>query len=211
MLTEKYRPKSFDEVIGQDRAIKSLKRLDTLSGRAYWIAGPSGTGKTTIARIIAETIACKFCTLEMAAPDLDTEKIEQIEKITRYPSLGEKRGICIIINEAHGLRKGIIQRLLNLIEPPTLKPWVSWVFTTTTEGAELFEDIADGSPLMSRCLTVPMAKTGLADVFAKRAREIAQVENLNGKPESVYLKLVKESRNNFRSVLQAIEAGQLAE
>lgn len=209
MLTEKYRPKSFEEVIGQERAIKSLKRLDTLSGRAYWIAGPSGTGKTTIARIIAVEIADKINVIELDATALTLSELGGIEDNCRYYGFGARQGKAIIVNEAHGLRKDTVKRLLVTLE--RIPAHVAWIFTTTDDGNSLFQDGIDGFPLISRCFPVPMARTGLAEVFARRAREIAQVENLNGKPESVYLKLVKESRNNFRSVLQAIEAGQLAE
>ena len=55
-LHEQYRPHSWGEVVAQP---KILRQIDTLrrrglAGRAYWISGESGTGKTTIARLIAE-------------------------------------------------------------------------------------------------------------------------------------------------------------
>jgi hypothetical protein len=52
-LYETYRPKQWSEVVGQDKVIKQidLMRKRGLSGRAYWISGQSGTGKTTIARV----------------------------------------------------------------------------------------------------------------------------------------------------------------
>ena len=54
-LSDKYRPKSFAEVIGQDKAVTILKRLTSRAwgGRAYWLAGNSGTGKTTLAWVLA--------------------------------------------------------------------------------------------------------------------------------------------------------------
>ena len=50
-LFEEYRPKNWDEVVGQDRVLEKIKVLFNrgLSGRAYWLSGSSGTGKTTIA------------------------------------------------------------------------------------------------------------------------------------------------------------------
>ena len=59
MLTETYRPTTWADVIGQN---KIVKRIDTLrprglAGRAYWISGQTGTGKTTIARLIAAEVA----------------------------------------------------------------------------------------------------------------------------------------------------------
>ena len=54
-LFEKYRPRSFDDLIGQDKIKQRLELIHSrtgLAGRAYWIAGQSGTGKSTVARII---------------------------------------------------------------------------------------------------------------------------------------------------------------
>ena len=61
-LYEQYRPRTFDEVVGQDKAIGKVEALRKrgLAGRAYWISGQSGTGKTTIARLIAAEVASEW-------------------------------------------------------------------------------------------------------------------------------------------------------
>ena len=119
-----------------------------------------------------------------------------------------KHGRAFIINEAHGLRRDAIRQLLVLLE--RIPGHVVWVFTTTTDGQEsLFEDQIDASPLLSRCIVLELAKRGLAEAFAQRAQEIAQREGLDGRPIKAYLELVKQNRNNFRAVLQAIEAGEM--
>ena len=56
MLAEKYRPRTFDQIIGQERAIRTLKwNLDTETptGKVFLIFGPSGSGKTTLAECSA--------------------------------------------------------------------------------------------------------------------------------------------------------------
>lgn len=67
-LAEQYRPRQWAEVIGQDKAIKQLatirKRRGSLGGQAYFLSGSSGTGKTTIGRLIAAEVADEWATDE---------------------------------------------------------------------------------------------------------------------------------------------------
>ena len=64
-LHEQYRPQTWGEVIGQDRVLAKIQAVAKrgLSGRSFWIAGQSGTGKTTIARLISHEISDPFCTI----------------------------------------------------------------------------------------------------------------------------------------------------
>ena len=97
-----------------------------------------------------------------------------------------------------------------LVSLERIPPHVVWIFTTTCEGQEsLFENYSDGSPLLSRCLDFALARRGLAEAFAKRVQEIAQREGLDGRPLKDYLRLVQDNKNNFRAVIQAIEAGEM--
>jgi DNA polymerase III gamma/tau subunit len=210
-LAEKYRPSKWSDVIGQEKVIgriQALAQRGSLSGRAYWLSGKSGTGKTTIARLIAQDVADPFLIQEVDASALTISQLKDLETESQLKGFGERSGRAFIVNEAHGLRKDVIRQLLVMLE--RIPPHVVWVFTTTIEGQEsLFEDYDDASPLLSRCLRLDLTGKDLARAFAEKAKQIAQAENLDGKPIEQYVRLVQAHRQNFRAVLQAIEAGKM--
>lgn len=205
-LAEKYRPTTLDDVVGQDKAVAQLRKIRGYAGRAFWISGPSGTGKTTLARIIAGTVADPSMTVELAARDLTAERTREIINTLGLYGWG-RGGRAVIVNEAHGLSGPMIERFLDALE--AIPDHAVWIFTTTKDGEDgLFEDHADAGPLLSRCVKVKTTNQGFAEAFAARAHVIAQAEGLDGVPISEYVKLARKCKNNARAILQAIDAGE---
>ncbi|MHC4622205.1 MAG: hypothetical protein ACYTEQ_31100, partial [Planctomycetota bacterium] len=133
-IYEKYRPHTFDDVLGQDKAVRQLQRVieSGWGERAYWISGASGTGKTTLARIVAGLGADEMFVREYDSADqLTASELTEIER-TMYLSAWGKGGRAWIVNEAHGLRGMAVRRLLGLLE--RIPRHCMWVFTTTKEG-----------------------------------------------------------------------------
>ncbi len=186
-LHEQYRPQAWSEVVGQDKAIARFRTVAKrgIGGRCFWITGKSGTGKTTIARLIARELADPFCIDESNAQDLSISGVRDLERAMHLYGMGEKTGRAWIFNEAHKMRTDVVTRLLTTVEELTDHCVV--IFTTTIDGDALFDDVLDSSPLLSRCVRIPLSQQGLAKAFAERARTIAQAEGLDGRPIEQYV------------------------
>lgn len=209
-LYEKYRPKTFAQIIGHAKEIRQLEALQArgFGGRAFWISGPSGCGKTTIARIIGSSIADDWMLTEYdSADDFDADEIERLAETMYYCAPG-KGGRVWIINEAHGLRKPIIRRLLGILE--RLPKHAALIFTTTHAGSnKLFEDNIDAEPLLSRCICLWLSvNSAIERAFAATCKIIARAEGLDGQPDFWYQTLAAKTHANFRAMLQAVESGQ---
>ena len=205
-LFERYRPRQWEDIVGQDGAVKQLLALKGFAGRAFWISGSSGTGKTTIAKLLANAVADSFNVDEIDATCLTVASLGEIEKVSHCYGFG-KGGRAYIINEAHGLRRDVVRQLLVILE--RIPRHVCYVFTTTTEGQDqLFKGVEDTSPLLSRCVYIPL-EDDPRQAFAKRAKDIAERENLGGHPLDRYLALADSCRCNLRMMLQAVETRQL--
>lgn len=213
-LYEDYRPQTFEDVLGQEKAVRQIQNTIARGwgGKAYWISGASGTGKTTLARIIARQGADDLNIEEYrSADDFTAAALNEAERQSRtygWPGATGKSGRAFIVNEAHGFHAPMVRRLLGTLE--SIPNHVVWIFTTTKEGQEkLFDDQIDASPLLSRCLHVALTNQGLAKVFAEHVQRIAQAEGIDGKPITSYLNLAKRYHNNCRAMLQAVEMGEL--
>jgi replication-associated recombination protein RarA len=212
-LSEKVRPRCWSEVVGQARAVSTLQRLESaggLAGRAYLLIGKSGTGKTTLGRIIAASVAPPLAICESNAQDLALSDVRDMESewTTTVLPHGERglSGRAYLFNEAHLLRGPIVSRLLTTLE--AIPRHVAVIFTTTNDGEEaLFEDYADAGPLTSRCTTLRLQSNGFADAAAERLQQIAQAEGLDGKPLADYKRLIQRHRQNMRAALAEIESG----
>lgn len=212
-LFEKYRPTELDDIIGQPKAVAIVKTLQArgLGGGAYWITGKSGTGKTTLAKIIARDVCGDRGQIdEIDGASLNVATVEAWHKADRLQANGIMRMPgCHIVNEAHKISGHVQTRLLEYLE--NIPGNCAWIFTTTTDGREafLFDD-CDAAPFLSRCIEIELTQRGIAQPFAERALEIATAEGLAGSATVADLvKLANSVKSNFRAMLQRIQAGCL--
>lgn len=143
-LAEKMRPKSLDEVIGQEHltgthgTIRKMLENDTLNSLIFW--GPPGTGKTTLAEIIAEQSGRKF--FKLNAISSGVKDVREIIEETKKQNLFSGKSPILFIDEIHRFNKTQQDSLLHAVE----KGWVVLIGATTENPS--FEVVA---ALLSRC------------------------------------------------------------
>jgi len=213
VLTERYRPKSLDEVVGQELAVARLnliRRKFGWEGQCFFLSGPSGSGKTTLARIIAETVARPIAIDEVDGQELSMDVARDWERRCGFKPMGG--GIWgLIVNECHGMSGKVVSRLQTVLEQEQVVKNSTWIFTTTAKGQKrLFDRAFDAFPFLSRAISIELdngEETLLA--FANRVREIAIAEGLDGKSLENYYALAVECEANFRQMLQRVCCGDM--
>jgi DNA polymerase-3 subunit gamma/tau len=154
VIARKWRPQTFDDVVGQDHVVRTLKNAIARNriAHAYLLVGPRGTGKTTTARIFAKALNCAggpkadfdvndpVCQAIADGTHLDVIEFDaatntQVDKIREaildsvaYAPASAKYKIYII-DEVHMLSAGSFNALLKTLEEPP--PHVKFVFATT--------------------------------------------------------------------------------
>lgn len=179
------------------------------------VSGNSGSGKTTIARLLAHEVADETAIREIDGRDL-TEATAKgaIRELRPLGMFGDKKGRVLIVNETHRMRQDVVGQFLTLLED-NLPDHVLVIFTTTSDGLEKFEEGFDAKPFLSRCNELRLSRRGICDPFARRAAEIAVAEQLAPDGATVEdvmprcVKLAKDNGNNLRKMLSHIEDGCL--
>lgn len=209
-LADKYKPRTWDDVLGQPKAVKIMRRMaeNGIGGRAYFLSGKSGTGKNSIADVAAHSFAHDCQVFSSVGRELDDSTLNY------WLELASGRGLAgnwaFIVDEIHGLSKRILERLLAVTDTGKIPEYVAWFFTTTWDGkAQLFETQADMGPFTGRCVEVPLTNQGLTKVFAEQAQKVARLEGLDGKPLPAYVALLTECNQSLRQAYNRIEAGAM--
>ena len=198
----KYRPDSFESLIGQDNIARTLKNaiLRGQLAHAYLFCGPRGVGKTSAARIFAKTINCahpgpdmepcgecescrsfkegrSYCIHELdAASNNGVEDIKALMEQVQVPPQVGKYSV-FIIDEVHMLSTAAFNSFLKTLEEP---PAHAIFILATTEKHKILPTI------LSRCQTYDFNRIGIPDIM-KVLRDIAGKEGVNVDDESLHV------------------------
>ena len=217
-LYRQFRPKTFDEVIGEDHIVKTLKHQiqnGTIS-HAYLFCGTRGTGKTSCAKIFARAVnclhpkdgspcgECEVCQKIMANGNLDiieidaasNNRVDEIrdlrDKVSYLPSVGKYK--VYIIDEVHMLTDSAFNALLKTLEEP---PSHIIFILATTEPEKL------PATILSRCMRFDFKLVGV-DALTKLLENILTKVGTKFEPKALEL-IARAGRGSVRDTLSVAE------
>ena len=218
VLALKYRPKKFEQIIGQDAIVKTLTNALSQNklAHAYLFSGLRGSGKTTTARIFAKAMQCdngptpspcEICEnckmanenshidiIEMdAASNRKIEDIRELIEHTKYkPSIGRYK--IFIIDEVHMLTNEAFNALLKTLEEPP--EYVKFIMATT-------DPLKLPSTILSRVQHFRFNKIPEHTIESYLQKVLAE-ENVSFEPEALRL-IVKNARGSVRDSLTLLD------
>jgi DNA polymerase-3 subunit gamma/tau len=218
VMARKYRPQKFEEVVGQSHVTTTLSNAIKANriSHAYLFAGPKGTGKTTVARILAKALNCEngptpepcnqcdACNEIAIGRSLDVIEIDGAsnnsvddiralrENIRYVPSRGKYK--IYIIDEVHMLSDSAFNALLKTLEEPPAH--AIFIFATT-------EPHKVPQTVLSRCQRFDFRRIPTSDLV-KTVQTIAQKEKLEIDTDASYI-LARRADGSLRDILSLLD------
>lgn len=217
-LYRKWRPQTFDDLIGQEHVVRTLRNALRLQHihHAYLLAGPRGTGKTTTARLLAKAVnclapeterpcdQCEICRAVTAGRLMDLIEIDAasntgvdnvrdlLERVSFQPT--QARYKVYVIDEVHMLSTAAFNALLKTLEEPP--PHVIFILATT-------EAHKVPATVLSRCQRFEFRRLPL-ELLIGRLRDIAAAEGIVAEPEALAL-IARTATGSVRDAISLLD------
>ena len=213
-----YRPKTFEDVVGQEHIVKTLKNQikNNNIGHAYLFSGTRGTGKTSTAKIFARAVnclnsineepcnECEICVDTLndnimdiveidAASNNSVDDIRELRESVKYTPSKAKYKVYII-DEVHMLSQGAFNALLKTLEEPP--SYVIFILATT-------EPHKIPATILSRCQRFDFKRVSSKDI-ANRMAYICEKENIQAEDKALSL-IARNSQGALRDALSILD------
>ena len=213
-----YRPKTFEDVVGQEHIVKTLKNQikNNNIGHAYLFSGTRGTGKTSTAKIFARAVnclnpineepcnECEICVDTLndnimdiveidAASNNSVDDIRELRESVKYTPSKAKYKVYII-DEVHMLSQGAFNALLKTLEEPP--SYVIFILATT-------EPHKIPATILSRCQRFDFKRVSSKDI-ADRMSYICEKENIQAEDKALSL-IARNSQGALRDALSILD------
>ena len=220
VLARKYRPRRFEDIVGQEHVSKSLQNAVVLDqvGHAYLLTGTRGIGKTTAARIFAKALTCENlqengnpclecnqCLSMDNGSSIDVSEMDGasnngvdnvralVENIQYLPTKGKYK--VYIIDEVHMLSTAAFNALLKTLEEP---PKHVIFILATTDPEKLLHTV------LSRCQRFDF-RNATTSTLSSHLNHISGLENIKFENSEMVMKIAKMAKGSFRDALSLVD------